>query len=200
MSVVAQEIRERIESCGRCGRSLPLAKPAPGQLAMRWICNGCSAEYEAVLAVDSLAEALDHARPAGLVFDRKKLVRPPEAIAQFVKKVVSGMKAERERRGNLRYPLAVPVVALPMDQRLRPVDEPFAAMTRNISQSGLCLVHTRAVRAELLAVELSSLKRDTMQMVMRILRCRVTNRFYEIAGAFLVRMASAPAQHETDAR
>jgi hypothetical protein len=85
-----------------------------------------------------------------------------------------------------------------MDQRLRPVDDAFAAMTRDISKSGLCLVHTRAVRAELLAVELSDLQGETMQLVMRLLRCRPTNRFYEIAGAFLVRMATSPAPPDTD--
>ena len=198
MSVIDHPTQERIETCGQCGRTLPLAKPAPGQLAIRWICNGCSASYQAVLAVDSLAEALDHVRPTGLVFDRKKLLHPPEAIAIFVKKAVGEMKADRERRGTPRYPLVAPAIGLPMDQRLRPVDDAFAAMTRDISKSGLCLVHTRAVRAELLAVELSDLQGETMQLVMRLLRCRPTNRFYEIAGAFLVRMATSPAPPDTD--
>ncbi len=98
MSVRDYLPQERIETCGQCGRTLPLAKPAPGQLAIRWVCNGCSASYQAVLAVDSLAEALDHVRPAGLVFDRKKLVHPPEAIARFVKKAVGAMKPDHERR------------------------------------------------------------------------------------------------------
>jgi hypothetical protein len=200
MSVMDCSLQERIETCGQCGRTLPLAKPVPGQLAIRWICKGCSASYQAVLAVDSLAEALDHVRPAGLVFDRKKLVHPPGAIANFVKKAVGETKPDNERRGVPRYRLVVPAIALPMDQRLRPVDDPFAALTRNISKSGLCLAHTRAVRAELLAVELSDLEGETMQLVMRLLRCRPTNRFYEIAGAFLVRMASSAAPPESDRR
>jgi hypothetical protein len=191
MSVIGCLPQERIETCGQCGRTLPLAKPAPGQLAIRWICNGCSASYQAVLAVDSLAEALDHVRPAGLVFDRKKLVHPPEAIARFVRKAVGDMEPEHERRVTPRYPLVLPAIALPMDPRLRPVDDPFAAMTRNLSKSGLCLVHTRAVRAKLLAVELSDQQGETMQLVMRLLRCRPVNHFYEVAGAFLVRMASS---------
>jgi hypothetical protein len=164
-------------------------------LAIRWICNGCSASYQAVLAVDSLAEALDHVRPAGLVFDRKKLVHPPEAIARFVKKAVGAMKPDHERRGVPRYPLVVPAIALPMNERLQPVDDPFVALTRDICTSGLCLVHTRAVQAELLAVELSDLQGEAMQLVMRLLRCRPTNRFYELAGAFLVRMASSGLQN-----
>ena len=191
MSVVDCLSQERIETCSGCGRTLPLAKPSSGQLAIRWICKGCSTSYQAVLAVDSLAEALDHVLPTGLVFDRKKLVHPPEAIANFVKKAVGDMKPDCERRGMPRYPLVVPVIALPMDRRLRPVDDPFAALTRNISKSGLCLAHTRAVRAELLAVELSDLQGETMQLVMRLLRCRTANHFYEVAGAFLVRMASS---------
>ncbi len=191
MSVMDCLPQERIGTCGQCGRTLPLAKPAPGQLAIRWVCKGCSASYQAVLAVDSLAEALDHVRPTGLVFDRKKLVHPPAAIARFVKKAVGEMKPDHERRGVPRYPLVVPALALPMDRRLQPVDDPFAALTRNISKSGLCLAHTRAVRAELLAVELSDLQGETMQLVMRLLRCRPANHFYEVAGAFLVRMASS---------
>ncbi len=193
MSVIGCLPQERIETCGRCGRTLPLAKPAPGQSAIRWICNGCSASYRAVLAVDSLAEALNHVRPAELVFDRKKLVHPPEAIARFVKKAVGAMKPDYERRGVPRYPLVVPAIALPMNKRLRPIDDPFATLTRNISKSGLSLVHTRAVQAELLAVELRDLQGETMQLVMRLLRCRSINRFYELAGAFLVRMAPSPA-------
>jgi hypothetical protein len=191
MSVTDCSPQERIEKCRGCGRTLPLAKAARGQVAIRWICNGCSTSYQAVLAVDSLAEALDHVRPTGLVFDRKKLVHPPEAIANFVKRAVGGMKPEHERRGTPRYPLVVPAIAVPMNERLRPVDEPFAALTRNISKTGLCLVHTRAGLAELLAVELSDLQGETMQLVMRLLRCRPMNRFYEVAGAFLIRMAAS---------
>ena len=58
------------------------------------------------------------------------------------------------------------------------------AVTRDISSSGISLVSTRAANSPFLAVELSASYDETIQIVMRVIRCRPLRCFYEIAGPF----------------
>jgi hypothetical protein len=176
-----------IDSCAACGRALPLRLPHAGETATLWVCTGCGARYDAVLDRSAPEETTRNVRPAQIDFNRDGLVHPPEAIATFVAHLTN-QKAATERRASNRHRLAAPVAAVPVDDDFRPVGQPFMATTRDVSTSGLALIHTRAVDAQYLAVELPAVAGKTMQVVMQVLRCRPLGRFYEIAGPFIVRL------------
>ena len=188
MTPSACEIETRLDDCRHCGQPLPLALPRPGESPVRWTCARCGAAYEAVLAGVPLAEALASVHPTRLTFDRQGLSRPPDLIVEFLVRLLREEPVHHERRQATRHALAVPVIALPMDSTFRPVDAAFLAVTRNISVTGLSLVHTRAVAAQLMVVELAGSASETMQFVMRVLRCRPLRNLYEIAGPFLLRL------------
>jgi hypothetical protein len=127
-------------------------------------------------------------RPAVLQFDRSCLVKPPEAIVAFIRQMVSDGQLVANRRTVARQQLVVPVTVVPVDDGFYPIDEPFMAVTRDVSTTGLSLMHTRAVHCALLVVELPVRSAAAIQLVLRVVRCRSFGRFYEIAGHFIMRL------------
>src|SRR5262245_32591770 len=81
---------------------------------------------------------------------------PPERVVGFVRKVIRGEKYYEgpERRTQLRYPITLPVRVTPLNSDLLPMDEPFVAVTRDISVGGICLYHTRPVKQPFLQLEM----------------------------------------------
>lgn len=182
---------ERIGKCATCGVDLPLRAPPAGQRGMSWICTGCGSCYHGVLTEDTSPQAIQHIRPAAIQFDRSNLLHPPQAIAQFIRNRLSEkfyVYRGPERRYSQRHPLVAPVIAMPISDTFQPAGEAFMVMVRNISTKGVALISTRAVNTKLLAIELGAASTDSMQLVVRVLRCRIIDRFYEIAGSFLTRM------------
>lgn len=174
--------------CTTCGQALPFAPPAPVGRTARWVCLGCGTGYDATLSVENFTDALRQVRPCALEFDREHLVHPPSAIARFLKHLVDDSTVGCERRRSPRYPVVIPAVAQPFTSSFCPTGLSFMALTRDISVTGLALVHTRAVPAEFLALELPAGKNEKMQLLMRVLRCQPFHHLYEIAGRFLVRL------------
>ena len=54
-----------------------------------------------------------------------ELIHPPEEIAEFVRRVVGRLTYYRgkERRGERRHRLAIPLLAVPLDDDLQPAGE-----------------------------------------------------------------------------
>ncbi len=67
------------------------------------------------------------------------------------------------------------------------------AVTRDISTTGLALISTRAASSRFLAVELACPSGETIQVVIRVIRCRPVRCFYEIAGTYFVVLGEAGA-------
>jgi hypothetical protein len=175
--------------CTTCGQPLPFTPQAPGQPLARWACIDCGTIYHAELSVENFSEALQHVRPCRMEFNRQDLGYSPIAIADFLSRLIDDA-VSHERRQTHRYLLCVPAVAQPLDERFCPTGPAFAALVRDVSTSGIALVHTRFVHAKLLAVELSAGKDERMQFVIQVLRCQTFHYLYEIAGKFLVRLSS----------
>jgi len=183
------EPRTAIEYCHRCGLTLPLCSPGPGERSMTWYCTGCGTSYEAVLEQEPSPDRIQNVRPARLRFRLPRGAEFPKAIAEFVARMVPE-KAHpgAQKRALDRYPVVTPIAVMPLGDRLELVGETFMAVTKNISGSGLALVCTRAVRARYLAVEILEYAREGIQVVVHVLRCRPVRCFYEIAGRFVTRM------------
>jgi hypothetical protein len=123
-----------------------------------------------------------------------ELVHPPEDIAQFVQRLVGRLALYRgkERRTIRRHRVAIPVLAVPLDDDLQPAGDSFAAVTRDISTRGLALYHKRPVEAPYLAVELADHEGKKLEAALEVLRCEPVDSFYEIAGKFVTKVYVPP--------
>ena len=113
---------------------------------------------------------------------------PPVRVVHFIRSVIRSEKFHEgsERRHNLRYPVTMPVRAVPLDDEGMHAGVPFLAVTRDISVGGLCMYHLAPVKTRLLQVELvNSGKREQLRVVLEIVRCLQTGPLYEIAGRFV---------------
>jgi hypothetical protein len=122
------------------------------------------------------------------------LVHLPEEIAEFVQRIVGHLTHYQglERRAIRRHRLAMPVVAVPLDDDLQPVGDTFAAVTRDISARGLALYHSRPVESPYLAVELADHEGQKLEAAVELLRCDPVDSFYEIAGTFVTKVYVPP--------
>lgn len=120
-------------------------------------------------------------------FGPEHLARPPQAIASFVERAILHSKYYEgpDSRTEPRYPVQLRVAAVPVDENLERTGEPFMAVSRDISGSGIAIYHTRGVTDKWLALELTTPSGEKMHVVLEILRCRPVGLFYEIAGKFV---------------
>jgi len=170
--------------CPKCGTILPLHRPHASESCTTWICTKCGTHQEAVLNRSESLERLQQIRPARIMFDDRNLSRPPEAIAEFIAKMMRTDHKGTDKRSAQRRAVVVPVPMIQLDENLSPTGNVHMAVTRDISSSGVSLISTRAANSPFLAVELSVSYEETIQIVMRVSRCRPLRCFYEIAGPF----------------
>ena len=79
-----------------------------------------------------------------------------------------------ERRLTKRYPLQVVAMATPLDDQMRPMGEAFPVLTRDISTSGIGLVHSRPLDMKHVHLDLVGPNGHEMHVTIEVLRC---NRF-----------------------
>ena len=76
-----------------------------------------------------------------------------------------------ERRAHRRYPLNVVATATPLDDEMRPTGESFPVLTRDISQAGIGLVHSRPLDMKYVTLDLTGQHGHHLHMTVEILRC-----------------------------
>jgi hypothetical protein len=113
--------------------------------------------------------------------------RPPERVANFVRRVIRGEKfyAGPERRMHLRYPITMPVQVTPLDAEFEPVGEPYQVVSRDISVGGICLYGPQATNHRYLQLEIKGPSQERLKVLMEVLRCRQAGPFFEIGGRFI---------------
>ncbi|MGM0486615.1 MAG: PilZ domain-containing protein [Planctomycetota bacterium] len=180
--------QRRVARCTWCGQALPLNLPSSGEPSVTWACTKCDAKYQTSVNPERYSELNDTIRPLNVDVQHAQVQRPPDEIARFVNRLIEPSYQGSEKRSRERYPICIPVVALPLDEKFRPVGDPVVSMSRNLSTDGIALIHNRALKPKYLILELSSNDGTPIQMVLEVLRCRSVGRFFEIAGRFLMRM------------
>ncbi len=122
-------------------------------------------------------------------FEMEQLLRPPVAIAVFVRRLVRAAEyyVGPEQRHEPRYAVSVPVAAVPVDHELKKAGDVFIACTRDISASGIAMYHTRRVSEKYLALEIKSDSGERLRVLAEVLRCSPVGLFYQIAGKFVSR-------------
>ena len=94
-----------------------------------------------------------------------------------------------ERRKGKRHSLILQVTAQPLDESLRPMGKPFVCISRNISTSGISLIHSERLTAPFLLLELNDQTEGRhVKAAMEVVRCEPKGRFFEIAGNFVYKI------------
>jgi hypothetical protein len=187
--------RKPIEHCSNCGTRIELQPPAPEFTATAWHCTTCGAIY--------------FGRDAGS-FERRGLYRldpaienpfarashpaiPPETVQRLIKPLASTEYQGPDRRREKRYPVTLPVVAVPLAADFRIDGEPAQMLTANISLGGAALIHTRFIDADYLALDFTGAGSESLQVVLKVLRVRSLGLVYEISGEFVSRLVLDPS-------
>jgi hypothetical protein len=94
-----------------------------------------------------------------------------------------------ERRSAKRHVVIMDVPAVPLDKAMRPAGDPFVAISRNISTTGISLFHTAQIHAPYLALELrDEVKATSIRAAIEVVRCAAKGQLFEIAGKFVYKI------------
>ncbi len=123
----------------------------------------------------ALFEAADGAAPT-----------PPPAMVSYLERKFDPDEADNNRRQSKRALLLATVTVIPLNRQLEACGDAFRAIARDVSEGGLSLLHTRAVKAKRLALRWQRLtsSQRMISVVLQVTRCRPTGPFYEVAGRF----------------
>lgn len=126
---------------------------------------------------------------------RFRPLQPPAELLSFVERQIrtAHSYAGAERRMKQRYLIAVPVTVQPLDRRLKPVGDPFPAVTRDISPTGIGVVHVEPLKPQLLALGME-IADEQVNLVVEVLWCRGIGPFFYSGGDFIKRLKRLPGQ------
>ncbi len=113
---------------------------------------------------------------------RRPFVEPLIELERFAKdETLHGLGGE-ERRRFRRYSLITNVVVVPLDDGLRPIGEPFVALSSGMSVDGIRLIYTDPSPTDRLFIEIEG---QPVRFVLSVLRSRPIGPCFEIAGRLL---------------
>ncbi len=116
------------------------------------------------------------------------LAAPPAPHILELIQTIARQSARYSRRAEKRYTVTLPVVAVPLDDAGQPAGEPFEAVTRDVSNRGIALIHTAPVQASYLGLDLMDHQGHKLNAILQVLRCRRVGAYYEIAGQFVAKI------------
>jgi hypothetical protein len=126
-----------------------------------------------------------------LVGDIKTL---PKELVDFARRqVVNAMLYKgHERRVEGRYPMMLPVHAVWVDENNEPIGESFDLITRDMSSTGIALIHTRPInRARRLAIHFF-ISDTEVNLIIEMIWSRDMGPFYGAAGRFVAKLDHFP--------
>lgn len=106
----------------------------------------------------------------------------------LVEQVLSEPQEPSERRARERHKITMPVVAAPVDATRRSIGAAFTAISRDLSTSGLSILHSREVAAPFLIVEMRFPSGRRVRVVMKVVRCVPEGKFFCVAGPLVERL------------
>lgn len=117
----------------------------------------------------------------------------PDALVSFVHRQVRTANHHRgpEQRFEARESLVLPVLAQPVDEAFHPLGEPFTLVTRDISPSGIGLVHFRRVNHRLLAIQ-THLADEEVNLVVEVVWQKAMGPFEYIGCRLVARLREFP--------
>jgi len=166
----------QINRCVKCEQSIPTLMVGDGPGCREWACRNCGATYYACLAADS----------SPYLRDRLELMHYfPKRVQQLpdLSQPEPGIELRRHRRRSLT--MKIPLTQL--DHELLPVGEDFEVLSRDLSESGIALLHTEPLRGKYAALIVLP-DFEYVQLIIRIVRCEQKGSLYEMGAKFLQRL------------
>jgi hypothetical protein len=122
-------------------------------------------------------------------FSRFELAPISVELQQFVQELTRNESPGlKQKRLATRFPFAIEVPAVELDEAWEPIGIPFVTMSRNLSVEGLSLVHKSAITAPYLLIRLDQKDLPSIQMVVQKLRCRPLKGYFEIGAKFIAKI------------
>lgn len=114
----------------------------------------------------------------------------PPALRSFARQSMQKYRSAdgagvAERRLQARHYQCLEAEGIPIDSGRRPVAEPIACVTRDLSRGGVALVLPRMISSNLLALQFRGRDGSAVHNVVEVLRCRPAGMFFEAAGPFV---------------
>ncbi len=125
----------------------------------------------------------DPSRPAAGIPVR--VTQSKEKVFGFARDLLNDIQADYivEQRAFPRHPLCVPIEAIPFDGQGQQTAKPFAAVTKDISATGLSFLHHSALADRYLLVRFPESGRHSQQwLVLELVRGRQVGHLWEIGG------------------
>lgn len=161
----------------------PAAAPAPQT-------NLNTIEKSLVELTDIFSESLE-----GLFDIEDELSDPPSSVSDFVTRFAEQERADPttpreilEAREKQRVRCHSHAIAVPVTRRFDACGEPFKVAIRDVSESGIRLLHTRATNAKYLGLgwAAETLPAADLRVVAKVMRCKPLSPFYDIGGQFVL--------------
>jgi hypothetical protein len=121
------------------------------------------------------------------------LPAPCPDLRRFVDQQARDRSSVSERRESIRYTAVLEVIVVPLDENRKSTGKPFLALTRDVSTSGMCLLHTRPAPTPLLFIEITRPPEAPLNIVLQVRRNRRIGQFFEIAGDFVATDTNSPS-------
>ena len=128
-------------------------------------------------------------------FSRDQVPPPSDVLVRFADRTIANRNTSYrsdERRAEPRHAVAINVLAIPLDKNFKKCGEPFMAVTRDLSASGMAMFHNQNVVAKYLALEIVDAEGEQLRLVMSVLRSQAIGLFYEVAGRFVKKLSPTP--------
>jgi len=124
-------------------------------------------------------------------FEQARMAEPPLDLQLFAEQLAANEERDPTgKRESERFQMTAWVPAVLIDEQLQPTGDPFLVMTRNISTSGIAIVHTQPIEDGRIAVELTGASGERIQLALQIIRCRALDKFYEMGCRYLRRLGT----------
>lgn len=179
-----------VENCSVCGTLINLQPPTPELKASAWYCTTCGAVYFGSDDDRTQSHGIYRADPA--VQNPFVESAGPSIPSENVKRIISALAPEEykgpELRRHKRYPVVVPVIALPLSLDFRIDGEPMQMTTADVSLGGAAFVYTRFVNAHYLAIDFTAAGVQPLQAVLKVLRVQSLGLVYKVSGEFISRL------------
>ena len=100
------------------------------------------------------------------------------------------MDSSPNRRASERHPAPLVVSIQPLTANRKPVGQPLAAISRDLSQSGLCFLSDHPLLSDLAEVEIQAASSEqSVHLLAERIRCRRFGGMFEIAVRFVEKLA-----------
>ena len=108
-------------------------------------------------------------------------------IAEFVEQITQDVEATPcyGLRSESRFDVDLPADVQPLSEDFEPVGPPFQATVRDISASGIRVVHKSPVYNRFLAVVIQPPNAERTELIMKLLLCQRCADRYSLGGRFV---------------